>query len=169
MVSLAAVVMVAVQMVEAGKGPARVRVATMPEVLTVPTRGVPAGQASEKLEVVRLAASIALLKVAVTVLVLIGTPVAFRSGVVAVTVGANCGSPPAPRIGSWPPPLPQPVAMTNSSKVRADASPFENLLNSFILIPFLNLSGKPSMSAEQPTCSRAHQLPRATLARSPGG
>jgi hypothetical protein len=87
--SLATVVIVAVQMVLAGRLLDGVKVATLPLTAypTVPVLAVPAGHASVKLAVVRVSGSIASLKLA-EISVLSATPVAPAAGTVELTVGA---------------------------------------------------------------------------------
>lgn len=73
---------------------------------TAPTTGVPVGQANVKELAVRVVASIALLKPAVTFLMLTATRAVSNRGLTLITVGPKSGTLPVPKTGSRPPPHP---------------------------------------------------------------
>ncbi|MEJ0005214.1 MAG: hypothetical protein WDM77_02175 [Steroidobacteraceae bacterium] len=70
-------------------------------------------------------AAIGSLKVAVTVVVLVATPIALSAGVSAVTVGASTAMPGPPRMGSSPPPQP---LTTEASSIAAMNTWYRELL-----------------------------------------
>jgi hypothetical protein len=85
--SFAPVAIVAVYSVPPARGAAGVNVAVVPEYATAPVTEAPPGAVTVKVDVFIVVASIAVLKVAVTICVM-GTPIAAFAGTVEATVGA---------------------------------------------------------------------------------
>jgi hypothetical protein len=155
-VSLAAVVTVAVHKVLGGKLAAgTVIVAVLLDaryVTVVPVTVAPAGQARVKLAVVSVAGSIALLNVALIDLTLIDTPVVLSTGATAVTEGA-VPRPPLPRIEPCPP-ISHPVTNTviNSAMSRhSGLVRFSNLSICFFFSSLIqeNILAKPHLLASE--------------------
>jgi hypothetical protein len=116
---------------------------------------VPAGHASVKLAVVRVAGFIALLKAALIIVVLVGTFRALGRGATAVTVGASAGMPPLPPLLPLfppppPPPPPHPAAKALSSNTINHFSDLVILANLFICFTSFNLIQKNIGAIERP-------------------
>jgi hypothetical protein len=139
-VSLAAVVTVALHVVLGGKFVASVSVAVLLNARypTVPDTAVSTGHASVKLAVVKVAGSIALLKTALITFVLIGTPLALGTGATAVTKGAVPETA-LPRIVPCPPPISHPVTNTVVSNAMSRQTGVARLSNLFICLFFSRL------------------------------
>jgi hypothetical protein len=118
----------------------------------VPVWAVPIGHANVKLAGVSVAGSIGWLKMAVIILVLLGTPETFGRGVTAVTVGGGplgtgvgTGTGTGTGTGAEPPP-PHPLAKTARSNAMNHAEPFAQPSYFFICFP-LHLLQKPLMES----------------------
>ena len=116
---------------------------------------MPSGHASVNVEVLIVAGAISLLKAAVMIVLLTGTPVALLTGATAVTVGTSTAIPPVPRIGSrpWSPPPPQPANDTVSS-IPTNQVRFLKQLSNFFIICSLNLFQETVYVMKQPASAR---------------